>query len=289
MKYGIIDIGSNSVRLLLWSDGKTLYKTLDTTRLGEGLANTGRLSMRAMERSAEAVSKFYARAKSEGADEVYAFATAAVRSAENGGAFCEMVKKSCPLTVDVIGGEREAALGLSGALGRADGAIIDIGGGSTELTVQKGGKVVYAKSLDVGAVRLLDSCGRDRARLEELIARAVREYGEVSVDVPVYGIGGTATSVAALLLSLKAYDGEKVQDFAMGRQEIAKLCDRLFTLTPEEIERTSCLPLKRAEIIAGGALLLARLMEYLRIDCVLASEKDNLEGYLYEKLRGEHE
>ena len=92
MQYAVIDIGSNSVRLMFVADGKVLYKTLETTRLGEGLANSSVLKAEAIDRSAQAVVTFYSRAKKEGASPVFAFATAAVRTAENREVFLEKVK-----------------------------------------------------------------------------------------------------------------------------------------------------------------------------------------------------
>ena len=126
-KYAVIDIGSNSVRLLLVADGKVLYKRLKTTRLGENLAVSGTLLPKAISRSATAVAEFYHLAKKEGAEDVLAFATASVRFAKNGGDFLLAVKELCPLQVEVISGETEAEIGVLGALGNSDGAVLDIG------------------------------------------------------------------------------------------------------------------------------------------------------------------
>ena len=112
MKYAVIDIGSNSVRLMFVANGKVLYKRLNTTRLGEGLASSSILKTEAIERTASAVATFYQVAKEEGAKSIYAFATAAVRTAENGGEFIERVKNLCGLIVDVVAGEKEAELGI---------------------------------------------------------------------------------------------------------------------------------------------------------------------------------
>lgn len=284
MKYAVIDVGSNSVRLLLWSDGKTLYKQINTTRLGEGLSITGSLSERAMLVSAEAIRLFKEQALREGADGVFAFATAAVRSAKNGADFTALVKRTAGLEVDVISGTEEGEIGLSGAIGKADGGIIDIGGASTELTLREGGMPAYSKSLDIGAVRLFDLCGRNRAALTEVIDEKIAEYGKVNCNVPVYGIGGTNTSLAALSLGLKTYAPAQVQDYALTRALTESLTDKLFQMSAEEIVSISCLPYKRAEIIAGGALLLSRLMEYLQLERITVSEKDNLEGYLMRRL-----
>lgn len=283
MKYGVIDIGSNSVRLMLWSDGKTLYKRLNVTRLGEGIQYTGNLQSDAMSRSAEAIRQFRAQAESDGADAVFAFATAAVRAAKNKDDFLALVRESAGLDVDVISGEREGKIGLDGALGEGDGGIIDIGGASSEITIRRDGKTIYSYSLDLGAVRLYDLCGRDRAALEKVIAERLAEYGQVPKDVPMSGIGGTATSIASVGLGLKEYDGNRVQDYALTLPALRTITDRLFSLTPQEICDTTCLPLKRAEIIAGGSLLLTKIMEYVGLDVLRVSERDNLEGYLIAK------
>lgn len=282
MKYGVIDIGSNSVRLMLWSDGKTLYKRLNTTRLGEGVQNTGRLQPAAMSRSADAVCAFAVEAESAGAT-VFAFATAAVRSAANGGEFLALVREKGGPAIDVISGEEEGRIGLTGALGTGDGGIIDIGGASSEITIRRGGEIVYSHSLNLGAVRLYDLCGRDRSALQKAIEERLGEYKKVPNDLPMYGIGGTATSIAAVGLGLKTYDGARIQDYLLSLSTLKDITDKLFSLTPEEIVAETCLPLKRAEIIAGGALLLEKIMEYIGIDELRASEKDNLEGYLIRK------
>ena len=142
-KFAVIDIGSNSVRLMFVADGKVLYKTLQTTRLGEGLAEKPLLKAEAIERSALAVSDFYNRAITEGAEKVLCFATAAVRTAENRQLFLDRVSALCGLTVEVISGEEEAEIGILGALGNKDGGVIDIGGASTEIVVKKDGALLY--------------------------------------------------------------------------------------------------------------------------------------------------
>jgi exopolyphosphatase/guanosine-5'-triphosphate,3'-diphosphate pyrophosphatase len=104
-KFAVIDIGSNSVRLMFVADGKVLYKALNTTRLGEGLAEYPRLKPEALERTAQAVAEFYARAINEGAESVLSFATAAARTAENGQEFVDRVQALCGLRVEIISGE----------------------------------------------------------------------------------------------------------------------------------------------------------------------------------------
>ncbi len=280
----IIDIGSNSVRLMLWAGGKSFYKRVNTTRLGEGLALSGRLCPAAISRTVRAVEEFAAEGRRRGA-QVHAFATAAVRAAENGADFCSAVKQRCGIGVDVVSGEEEALLGLSGAIGMAqEGGIVDIGGASTEVCVRAGGKIKFSLSLPVGAVRLHDTCGEERDKLLAEIQTQIAPLEGVRPVGKIYAIGGTGSTLASVLLGLEAYDGQKIQDFYMPQAQIFALADRLLSLTAEERKQIKGMDERRADIIAGGALLLSEIMKKLSLTGIYASDRDNLEGYCY--LRG---
>ncbi len=153
MKYAVIDIGSNSVRLLLWADGCSLSKTVLTTRLGEGISFSPTLLPQAIDRTVAAISELLKKAQDFGAVKIYAFATAAVRSAVNGQDFIHTVYENCGIIPEILSGEEEAEAGYLGALEGRDGGIIDVGGASSEITIGKNGKIIYAVSADVGADR----------------------------------------------------------------------------------------------------------------------------------------
>lgn len=278
-KFAVIDIGSNSVRLMFVADGKVLYKGLQTTRLGEGIAEKPVLNAAAIERSARAVEFFYEKAKNEGAENIVAFATAAVRSAENGYQFTARVKELCGLDIEVISGEEEAEIGILGALGYADGGVIDIGGASTEIVVKGKGVIIYKKSINIGVVRLKDKCGRDKILLEEAAVNAAREFGQVPSNGVLYGIGGTATTLTAQVLRLQEYCSEKITGAKITAEQIRSLADKLLTMSVEEIAALPCMPKGRADVLTGGAVLLATLMQKLGIHTLIASDTDNLEGY----------
>lgn len=282
MKIAAIDIGSNSVRLMVRSGGKTLYKKLCTTRLGEGLALTGSLKAEAIERTAQAVATFVREGEDAGA-QVYAFATAAVRSSRNGGALVDRVKALTGLTVDVISGEQEAEIGLKGAVGTRTGGIIDIGGASTEVSLQESGVLRYAKSVSVGTVRLFDLCGQDREKLEEVIAARLSEYGAVPDIRPIYGVGGTATTLAAVWLALPQYDPERVNGCRISLPSLKALSERILAASVEERRQMPGMDVSKADVIGGGSLLLVRLMERLGLEEITVSESDNLEGYVIVK------
>ena len=280
MKIAAIDIGSNSVRLMMWADGKTLYKRINTTRLGEDLVSTGVMSPAAMHRTAAAVRDFAAAAAEEGAAKVYAFATAAVRRAANREEFLGEVRRVAGIEVDVISGEEEAEIGILGALGNSDGGMIDVGGASTEIIVRRGGKSVYAHSADAGAVRLYDACGRDYDKLNGFITAALAEYGEVPACGAMCAIGGTATTMAAVALALEKYDPAVIDGTRIGVAQAGEMAQKLLSMPVDEVMKMRGMDPRRADIIGGGSLLMYRIMRMLGLSEITVSERDNLEGYV---------
>lgn len=265
--------------MAIFADGKTLYKRLETTRLGSGVSS-GRLKEEAISRTASAVKNFAEAARSEGAEKVYAFATAAVRSAENGQAFVTRVKDLCGITVEVLSGEEEARCGISGALRGGDGGIIDVGGASTEVIVQKNGQVLYAKSVNIGTVRLFDAAGRDKEKLLKAIKEALKEYGDFSVpDLPIYAIGGTASRLGSIKHELKEYRPEITDGTVLTLEEMNGLADKLLSMSVDEIRATTICG-SSAEIVGGGCLLMSEVMKKFGIKEITVSESDNLEGYV---------
>ena len=261
--------------------GKTLYKIRRTTRLGENLAHSGKLSKEAIERTAQTVAEFVKRAKEEGAQKIYPFATAAVRSACNGQAFVERVKVLCGAEVEVVSGETEAKIGILGALGHKDGGMIDLGGASTEVTVQRGGAKIYAKSVDIGTVRLRDLGGYDRQKLEKVISERLEDYGAFTAEnFDMYGVSGTATTLAAVKQKLTIYDPNIVHGTILTADEVENYANELLSLPPEKVLERYPVTEKTEDIIGGGALLLARLMQRLKIQKITVSESDNLEGFI---------
>lgn len=293
MKISAIDVGSNSVRLATFAGGKTLYKTLKTTRLGEGLSLTGRLKDEAIERSALAVAEFCRKAIEDGSGKVYVFATAAVRSSVNGRAFVDRVKELCGLQVEVLSGEEEAKCGILGAVGDGDGGIIDVGGASTEVTYRFQGRVLYSKSVNIGTVRLYDLAGRDKEKLLKVIKEKVREYdapchsdplchSERSrgiFSLPTYAIGGTASRLGSIKHGLKEYHPEITDGTVLTLEEMYNLADKLLSTSVEEIRATTICG-SSAEIVGGGCLLIAEVMNKFGVKEITVSEKDNLEGFI---------
>ncbi len=283
MKYGVIDIGSNSVRLMLSDGVNTLNKYVKTTRLAEGMGLEKIIKPEPMERTAQAVSTFYDYALKQKVGKIYAFATAAVRQAINGLEFVERVKSMCGIDVDVVSGDMEARIGLVGALNGKDGGIIDVGGASSEVTVSNCNKEIYGKSITIGAVAIKDACGQDLALAKEMILNKIQEFGNIPF-AEFYAIGGTATSLAAIVQELEPYDPKKTDGFVLDIDVLKALSEKLYKLPVKERKKLKGLQPERAEVIAGGAYLLYAIANKIGLDKIIVSEKDNLEGYLMLKM-----
>ncbi|MBO7345227.1 MAG: hypothetical protein J6U92_04740 [Clostridia bacterium] len=284
MKYAVIDIGSNSVRLMISDGVETLYKKVNTTKLAEGMGEERILTDVAVLRTATAVSNFYFQAVNEKVSDIYVFATAAVRQASNAKVFTDKVKELCGAEVDVVLGKDEAELGYIGALNGKDGGVIDVGGASSEIIVVKNGKIEYSHSINLGAVKIKDECGQDFELVSKMTAEKIKEYGSVPKS-RFYAIGGTATTLVAVELGLEPYNPTLVDGFIFTKQALSNLTDKLFSLSVEERQKLKGMFPPRAEVIACGAKLLLDIVNMLGVEEITVSERDNLEGYLIKRLK----
>lgn len=284
MRYGVIDVGSNSVRFMLSEGERTVYKVSRITKLAKGMHSCGALTAAAIGNTLAALSFFVKKAEDERVDKLYCFATSAVRTAENADEFLSAVKEVCGLDVEVVSETEEAEIGCLGALGGKDGGIIDIGGGSTEIQVVKNGTTVYSKSLPEGAVRLTDRCGQDSEMLAEYLKKRVSAFGKVP-KADFIAIGGTATTASAILIGLEDYEPDRVEGYFLSSEEIKTLSFRLARMSVEERKKLKGLQPERAEVISSGVALLCALTDYIGLEGVTVSEKDNLEGYLLRKIK----
>ena len=278
MKYGVVDIGSNSVRLMISIDDVTESKFIKTTRLAEKMGDSCILQFEPMNRTAQAVSFFVEKAKELGADKIYVFATAAVRQATNKQEFLELVRKLCSINVDVISGDMEASLGALGAV-QNNGGIIDVGGASSEVLVVKDTKTVFSRSLDVGAVKLTDKFGQDKEKIISFIDKKVEEYGNIPIT-NFFGIGGTATTLASIDQKMKVYDPKLVHGYSISIERIKEIRDMLFSMSLEQRQELDGLQKERALVIPSGVALIYRILTKAGAQKITISERDNLEGYL---------
>lgn len=284
MIYGIIDIGSNSIRLLL-SDGTNAIedKKVVRTQLAYNLANTGVLDEQAMQRSIDTIEELVSYAKQKGATYVWPFATEAVRSAKNKEVFLGRLHDK-GIDVDLIPSKNEAILGFTGAYYGGKVAVMDVGGASSEIAVGDENGLVYAKSIPIGIVKIKDVCSEDISKAEEYIDSKIKDYGSIPEFETLISIGGTASSFAAIAMEMEVYDSKKVDFYKLTYDQIKDAVERIRVLPMEERGAVKGLSLKRRDVIVGGGLLIMKIMDMLHKDFLIVRESDNQEGYLQYKL-----
>ena len=284
MIYGIIDIGSNSIRLLLSNGSKAIEdKKVVRTQLAYNLANTGVLDEEAMSRTIKVIKELVDYAKEKGADYVWSFATEAVRGASNRDVFLNRLK-DMGINVDLIPAQNEAKLGFAGAYYGGKVAVMDVGGASSEIAVGDENGLVYAKSIPIGIVKIKDVCSEDIKKAEEYIDSKIKDYGEIPSFDTLISIGGTASSFAAIAMEMEVYDSKKVDFFKLTYEDIKNAVERIRVLPMEERGAVKGLSLKRRDVIVGGGILIMKIMEKLNKDFLIVRESDNQEGYLQYKL-----
>lgn len=299
-----IDIGTNSVRLLVADvlDGRRassrlrpVLRHLAITRLGEGLIPGGRLRPTAVARTAAAVRRCLSLAQHAGVPDPVIVGTYALRTARNPQALLSRLGR--PLRI--LDGAEEARLGYAGVLaGFASRAprravVVDIGGGSVELTSGRGRQIVAARSLPAGAVRLTERFLRHDPPHADEVAAVRGHLGRI-VDAPlsavagvrgaavrqtslrIFGVGGTITTMAAIIQRLRPYDPARVHGFRMSRGEVTRLTARLAAMPLAARRRLAGLQPERADIIVAGALVLEHLLDRLRARAITVSEADLL-------------
>lgn len=277
--YAVIDIGSNSVRMLLHTGGQE-QQLLETTRLGQGVADR-MLQPEPVQRTLDAILRFCGIAREAGAETLYAFATSAVRDARNRGVLLDPICRECGLEIDVLPGEVEAQLAYMGAAHGRRACVLDIGGASTELVAGKGG-VEKAVSLQIGAVRLKERCGQDLAAAQDFTDQLYMSCcGDFASwdDAPFLGIGGTLTTLAAMQQSLAVYDEQKIDGFILTHAQVRAWVERLWDLPTEQRVFPGLKP-TRTDIIAHGALIAERFLHIFGREEIMLSTGDNLHGYL---------
>lgn len=290
----IIDIGTNSVRLLLAEkdekeEWKILKKDLRSTRLGEGMTDKAYIGKGPQERTLKAIEEFAAAARLEGADEIFAYGTSIMRDAANGPAFSDEVISAVGIPVRILSGKEEAYYSYIGAAGTSGvvTSVVDIGGGSTEICMGFGTDIGMRHSFRLGCVR----CSK---QFDTTTPRGVAELKKHCFDLFRHtelmqsvknvkrwiGVGGTVTSMAAMLQELEVYDSAKVQDFVIHQDDVNRMLKKLCAMSYDDKCHLTGLMPERADIIVAGVAILDALMEYFALPEIIVSDRDLSEGLL---------
>ncbi len=227
----VVDIGSNSVRLVVY-DGlrrspTPVFNEKILCGLGKGVAITGKLAEGGIVRALAALRRFRALAKQIGVKQVFAVATAAAREAQNGQAFIESAEEAIGVGINVLTGKEEAryaALGVIAGIPEADGIVGDLGGGSLELIDVQDGKLRDGITLPFGPLRLIDMSGGSIARAKEIVDEYLDKprYSKTEGRT-FYAVGGTWRNLARLHMAQNKYPLHVLHHYTMTRQQAAAL------------------------------------------------------------------
>jgi exopolyphosphatase/guanosine-5'-triphosphate,3'-diphosphate pyrophosphatase len=297
MRVAVVDIGTNSTRLLISEVDGDVITELDrrttVTRLGEGLEATGRIADAAAERVSGALAGYRKAIDELGAERIVAVATSAVRDADNGPEFRDEIERRFGIDARTISGDEEARLTFLGATsGRRPGAqtlVIDIGGGSTEfVSGRPGTDPDFHVSTRMGSVRQTERhLHTDPPEPDELAALAedARAIAEGNVPAEVrerietgIAVAGTATSLAAIDQQLDPYDPERVHGYRLGLDTCERLLARLAEVPLEDRREVTGLHPDRAPTIVAGAAILFESMRACGLPEIEVSEHDILHG-----------
>lgn len=314
MRVAGYDIGTNSVRVLITdveATGRARFglRVGFSTRLGEGLSSTCRISPEPLERTCRVFGKSVRLARALGATSMVAAGTHALRAADNAEEAVRALAEAGGQPVRVLSAEQEALFAYIGAFSDEEGAlvpgaardanqhcsrlVIDVGGGSTTLTRGLGFGLTDCVTLPIGAVSLTEKFLRhDPPHEDEL--RILKEHVLAELKFltvfpepgdTVRGIGGAITSLASTSLELPFYVSRRVEGYILGAEETERCAERLARMTVEEREELAGLRRKRAEIAVAGAVLVALLMKRLELSHLVVSTRGLRYGLALEAAR----
>lgn len=283
LKVGIVDIGSNSMRLLITDGFEQFEREVEVTGLGRGVDSTGALSDQAIEDTLAVLRGFGGLMDSHEVDRRLAIATSASRDASNREAFFDGCETALGVRPTLITGSEEARFAFRGAASglALPGPVVvsDIGGGSTEFVWSD-----REVSVDVGSVRLTDRNLPDRPASPAQVGDAQAAVDSVfsgvgpAGDDTLVGVAGTWTSLAAIDQELAEYDPERVHGYILTSDAVGTWVADLADKTTEETAAIPGLDPKRAPVILAGAVVALGVMDALGVDEATVSERDTLDG-----------
>jgi exopolyphosphatase/guanosine-5'-triphosphate,3'-diphosphate pyrophosphatase len=288
-----IDIGSNSVRLVLYRlEGRAIWTVFNEkvlAGLGRDLAETGRLSVEGAAQALTALKRFAAVIEGVQPAHTFVAATAAVRDAEDGPTFCERVAAATGLKIRVLSGEEEAryaALGVLAGIPCADGMVGDLGGSSLELVQLADGRAARGVTLPLGPFALADANGFDPDRLRETIAGRLQPVGDARADT-LFAVGGAWRTLAQVHMEITGYPLRVVHQYEIDAADLMDTARLIARSSKASLEKWPGLSRKRADTLPYAALVLEGLIERLALKRIVLSAWGVREGLLYEALGSE--
>jgi len=296
-RLGVVDLGSNSVRLVVFEgltrNPQVVFNEKSILGLGRGLQATGRLNEEAIGDCITVLERYAVVAGAMRADPVEVLATAAVRDARNGPAFVEMLRRRFPaLPIRVLDGDEEARMSAEGVLlgiAEADGVLGDLGGGSLEVVRIAGGSVTASSTLKLGVIRLAEQSGGDVVRARAIAEETLRgvPWLAEAAGRDLYLVGGAWRALARIHISQTGYPLRVVHHYTLSREEARDLTGVITNLSKRTLDRIPGVSRKRLETLPYAAVVLRRLLRATQARRVVFSASGLREGWYARHLPAE--
>jgi len=286
----IVDIGSNSVRLVVYEGESRTAATVQNEKsicgIGRDMVSSGRLHPDGMREALEALARFRLIADGLNVPMREAVATAAARDATNGAEFIARAEKAWGSPIRVLAGEDEARIAAEGVIAGipgADGLAADLGGGSLDMVGVKNGKTGRAHTLPFGPLRLMDQSKGDPDKARDIVDKGLKSLPDLDAAA-LYAVGGIWRSFARVDMEDHHYPLHVLQQYVIPRGRALRLCKVLAGLSRDSIRKIKVVSKRRAESLPYGAVVLERLIEAGGMKDVVISAYGLREGLLYARL-----
>jgi len=291
-RFGVIDIGSNSIRLVVYQGPKRsptpFFNEKVLCGLGRSLPATGCLDAEGVALALQNLPRFAALARGMGVSDLHIVATAAVREAKDSGDFAAMVKKRCGVDMRVLDGDEEARLSACGVISGhpgASGIMGDLGGGSLELVSLRQGSSGNHATLPLGSFRL-NEARRGGASLDVFIAEKLAELDWLDlagVDA-LHAVGGAWRALARIHMNQSGYRLRVIDRYTVSRGDMAGVVRLIGGLSQDSLDRLPGVASRRLEALSSAAMLMGALLDAARPREVVFSAQGLREGVLYDAL-----
>lgn len=292
-RIGIIDIGSNSIRLVVYDQIKrapiAICNEKAVCTLGRGLASSGKLNPEGVELARAAVKRFLTMARQMDVTELIIIATAAVRDASDGADFVAELEREHHIDITTITGNKEAKLGAYGifsSMFQPKGITGDLGGGSMEFVQLGKGEIAGHTSIPIGPLRLLDEYKGDRDKMKRAVEKGLKsiEWLPEKKQAFFYAIGGSFRALAKMHQAQNNYPLRMLHGYTLPAKEMQNFTTMVSELSEDKIAAMPGASSKRVFMLVPASIVLSSVLEQLRIDKVVFSTSGIREGLLYERL-----
>lgn len=293
-RFGIVDLGSNSVRLVVYASAARspvlVFNEKVLCGLGRTLASTGRLDPKGIDRALAAMRRFVALRSQIGIDSLIVAATAAVRDAEDGPEFLRQAEEICGFKITLVSGAEEARLSAQGVLSGipdADGVVGDLGGASLELVGVGGGKILNeGVTLPLGPLRIMDISKGSLSESEAIIDKAFKGLDILKEfqGKRLYVVGGVWRNLARIHMSQRHYPIHVLHEYLIPASDASDLAKVIERLGPKSLAQIPDISERRVDTLPVGALILDKLITAMKAKDVVISAYGLREGILFDRL-----